>query len=197
MNDLAEADGLAQAGSDDVEWMKVRTTTARCAIAVCEGEWESALLHGERAASLQGGDLPVVAASVNAYMCDALIGLERADDAISLCSEAAGIEEAPLAEKARAGAILADALLQAGRDGEARERALESFEQAGAMGLLLDRARSASVLASLPAGLQSENIDQIIAEGRAALESYIEAVPEADRSAVRERHDVKRLYASL
>ena len=65
------------------------------------------------------------------------------------------------------------------------------------MNLYLPLARSAAVLAGLPAELRQGDVEEMRRTGIAALDRLIQAAPEADRPALRERHDVVLLRAAL
>jgi tetratricopeptide (TPR) repeat protein len=195
--DLDEARDLASEAEDRQNWMGVRTTLARCEMAVYEGDYRTALEQAERVPGLSGGDLPVVAASSKIFTCEALMELGRVEEAVVQCRAAMGVEEAPLAEITIAEAMLADALLRRGQIAEAREKALQTLARAEQMRLLLVQARAAVVLASMPEAELLADIAEIKARGKEALDEYIAATPEADRAHVRSRHDVQRFYSLL
>jgi len=194
---LEETRKLEAAAGSGQEWMTVRTTLARCALALTEGDYATALEEADRVPSLPGGDLPVAWSTSRVYACEALMALDRIDEALAPCRSAARNEKAPLAERVIAESVLADVLLRAGRHAEALERALKAFGQAQEMGLLLTQARAAAVLISIPEADRPENIEELRTRGKRALDDYLEAAPEADREMMHHRSDIKRLYSIL
>jgi tetratricopeptide (TPR) repeat protein len=195
--DLREARSMGASPDSNREWMEVRLSLAEGIINARRSSWREALSVAERVRSLKGGDQPAVAAASRSLACEALIALGRPADAAERCSAAVADEAAPAAERAIALALMAQALYDAGSYREARERALEALAQAEEMKLLLPTARAAGILASLPKELWPEGLRRIVGRGRNALESYIAAVPDGDRRAVREREDVKHINAML
>jgi serine/threonine protein kinase/tetratricopeptide (TPR) repeat protein len=194
---LEETRRLSEAVGSEQAWMTVRTSLAQSAMALHDGDYAAALQAAERVPSLPGGDLPVAWTTSRLYACEALMELDRIDEALALCRSGFSHKDAPLSEKVIAKSVLADALSRAGLHGDAREMALDVLERAKAMGLLLAQARAAGVLLALPEASRPENIEEIKSQGRKALESYIEAVPETDRESVRVRSDIQKLYSVL
>jgi serine/threonine-protein kinase len=195
--DLREARGMESSPATDRRWMEIRLTLAEGIINGHRGSWREALAAAERVLTMKGSEQPAVFAASQSLACKALIESGRAGEAIARCRAAVENGEAPATERSIALTLMARALAEAGRLPEAKERALEALAQAEGMGMLLPTARAASVLAALPADLQPDDIQAIAERGRTALESYIEAAPEENRAAVRQRKDMRRINSLL
>ncbi len=195
--DLREARGMKGSPATEQQWMELRLTLAEGVVSGYRGSWSEALGAAERVLAMQGGEQPATTAACHSLACMALIERGRPGEAVERCRFAVENEEAPLTERTIALSLMARALADAGRLPEAKERAMEALAQAEGMGMLLPTARAASIIASMPEDLRPDDMQAIAERGSAALASYVEAAPEGNRDAVRERKDVKRFKSLL
>jgi serine/threonine-protein kinase len=193
--DLDEAAKLTSDPAANLQDLKRHVDFGRAALAAAKSRWDDAerLLAPlrERIGAEHAAGIDATALSLSAEVA---IEAGRMQDAIRFARRAIENPTVFAVDSTRSRVDLARAYAATGNKPEAASEAHRALDEAERIGLPVVVALAAAVIVDLSGGVEASTIR---ARGRAALERYLDAAPETQRDALRNRNDLQSAIRTL